>query len=102
MTSPLVLSLAGVAVVTALFTVPAVRGSRAGVPASLSCRELRGGACRPGRLDTVEEVLESRELDLQADRPAGDRAGRSKPGHGYEHRRGECRVGDAGRSAANA
>ena len=78
MTSPLVLSLAGVAVVTALFTVPAVRGSRAGVPASLSCRELRGGACRTGPPRHGRgSPREPRTGSAPADRPAGDRAGRS-------------------------
>ena len=64
MTSPLVLSLAGVAVVTALFTVPAVRGSAQAFLHLFRVVSFVAVPVEPGRLDTVGEVLESRDLDL--------------------------------------
>ena len=63
-TSPLVLSLASVALVTALFTVPAVRGSAQAFLHLFRVVSFVAVPVEPGRLDAVEGVLESSSLDL--------------------------------------
>jgi hypothetical protein len=65
MTSPLVLSLAAVALGTALFTVPAVRGSAQAFLHLFRVVSFVAVPVQPGRMDTIENVLENSDLDLQ-------------------------------------